>query len=57
MSYYDIARKYFVLTSCAVSPITFLIDAPFGRFTPKNQSSIFLVNGMPKNVSPQKISV
>ncbi|KAG6889506.1 hypothetical protein C0995_000675 [Termitomyces sp. Mi166 len=46
MSCYDIARKYFVLISCAVSPITLLIDAPFGRFTPKNQSSIFLVDGI-----------
>ncbi|KAG6896690.1 hypothetical protein C0992_006682 [Termitomyces sp. T32_za158] len=46
MSFYDFARKSFVLASCAVSPITFLIDAPFGRFTPKDQSSVLLVDGV-----------
>ncbi|KAG6908164.1 hypothetical protein DXG01_005864 [Tephrocybe rancida] len=46
MSVYDVARKYFVLTSLTVAPFTLLLDAPFGRFTPKNQSSIFLVDGI-----------
>ncbi|KAG6855749.1 hypothetical protein H0H87_011310 [Tephrocybe sp. NHM501043] len=46
MSTYNVARKYFVLTSLTVAPCTFIINAPFGRFTPTNQSSILLVDGV-----------
>ncbi|KAG6826634.1 hypothetical protein H0H92_015051, partial [Tricholoma furcatifolium] len=45
-SFYDVSRKYFVLSSLVISPITFVMDAPFGRFTPKDQSSVFLVDGI-----------
>ncbi|KAJ7672586.1 hypothetical protein DFH06DRAFT_1176851 [Mycena polygramma] len=42
---YDGARKWFTITSLVTAPITFIIDAPFGRFTP-SQNSIFLVDGI-----------
>ncbi|KAG6840730.1 hypothetical protein C0991_004748 [Blastosporella zonata] len=46
MSFYDVARKYFLITSVIIGPCTLFFDAPFGRFTLKNQSSIFLVDGI-----------
>ena len=38
------ARKWFTISSLVLSPILFLIDAPFGRFSP-SENSIFLVDG------------
>lgn len=40
-----VARKAFALIPPLICPLTFLIDAPFGRFTPQNQDSIWLVDG------------
>jgi len=40
------ARKWFTIGSLLVVPSTFIINAPFGRFTPQNQSSIFLLDGI-----------
>ena len=40
-----VARKWFALTPLAIFPVTFAIDAPFGRFSP-SKDSIFLVDGM-----------
>ncbi|KAF5377867.1 hypothetical protein D9615_006744 [Tricholomella constricta] len=44
-AYYHVARKYFTLVPFAVSPLTFFVDAPFGRFTPE-KDSILLVDGI-----------
>ena len=38
-------RKWFTLGSVFTSPVLFLINAPFGRFSPKSDS-IFLVDGI-----------
>ncbi|KAJ7628471.1 3-oxo-5-alpha-steroid 4-dehydrogenase-domain-containing protein [Roridomyces roridus] len=43
---YDGARKWFALASVLVGPLLVVIDAPFGRFTPSSQNSIFLVDGI-----------
>ena len=40
------ARKWFTLMSVSLVPALLLINAPFGRFTPKNQNSLFLVDGI-----------
>lgn len=40
-----VARKAFVLLPHPVCLLTFAIDAPFGRFTLKDQNSIWLVDG------------
>ncbi|KAI8973963.1 3-oxo-5-alpha-steroid 4-dehydrogenase-domain-containing protein [Trametes punicea] len=42
---YDLVRKWFALMPTAICPLTFVIDAPFGRFSP-SQDSIFLVDGI-----------
>ncbi|KAF9522596.1 3-oxo-5-alpha-steroid 4-dehydrogenase-domain-containing protein [Crepidotus variabilis] len=42
---YNEARKWFPIIFSIANPIMFLFNAPFGRFTLKNQSSIFLVDG------------
>ncbi|KAJ7151424.1 3-oxo-5-alpha-steroid 4-dehydrogenase-domain-containing protein [Mycena crocata] len=42
---YDGARKWFTIASVVTAPATFVIDAPFGRFTPAERS-IFLVDGI-----------
>ncbi|KAJ7130258.1 3-oxo-5-alpha-steroid 4-dehydrogenase-domain-containing protein [Mycena epipterygia] len=42
---YDGARKWFSIGSLVVAPVLFVINAPFGRFTP-SQDSIFLVDGI-----------
>ena len=39
-------RKWFTLTSVIISPTLLLINAPFGRFTPKNQQSLLIVDGI-----------
>lgn len=38
-------RKWFTLGSLFLTPVLLIIDAPFGRFTPQNQSSIFVLDG------------
>ncbi|KAF8157904.1 hypothetical protein B0H34DRAFT_797341 [Crassisporium funariophilum] len=43
---YNEARKWFPLTSLTLLPILLLINAPFGRFTPQNQRSPFLIDGI-----------
>ncbi|KAJ7178033.1 hypothetical protein C8R46DRAFT_942967 [Mycena filopes] len=47
---YDAARKWFTIGSLALGPVSFIIDAPFGRFTPSEnsifQSDIFIVDGI-----------
>lgn len=47
---YDGARKWFTISSVIIGPVTFVIDAPFGRFTPSRHSifsqRIFLVDGI-----------
>ena len=40
------ARKWFTLMSVILLPTLLLINAPFGRFTPKNQKSLFMVDGI-----------
>ena len=42
---YDHLRNYFALLGLLCCPILFLINAPFGRFSPKNQNSVLLING------------
>ncbi|OJT05451.1 hypothetical protein TRAPUB_3732 [Trametes pubescens] len=42
---YDLARKWFAIIPPIICPATFAFDAPFGRFTP-SQDSIFLVDGL-----------
>ena len=37
--------KWFALAPPAIFPVLLFIDAPFGRFTPKQQSSWLLVDG------------
>ncbi|KAG2153282.1 3-oxo-5-alpha-steroid 4-dehydrogenase-domain-containing protein [Suillus clintonianus] len=44
-SLYDAARKWFFLIPPIMCPLQFLIDAPFGRFAPSNDS-IFVVDGI-----------
>ena len=44
-SSHSASRKWFTVLSSFVSPLLFFINAPFGRFTLKNQSDIFLVDG------------
>lgn len=39
-----VTRKWFAIIPAIVNPINFIIDAPFGRFTPKDKS-IFLLDG------------
>ncbi|KAL0955851.1 hypothetical protein HGRIS_002053 [Hohenbuehelia grisea] len=46
ISWYDTARKLFLLGNLPGFPVTFFWDAPFGRFTPKNSNSIFVVDGI-----------
>ncbi|GJE91426.1 3-oxo-5-alpha-steroid 4-dehydrogenase-domain-containing protein [Phanerochaete sordida] len=43
---YDMARRAFILGSCATAPLTFFVDAPFGRFALKNQDSFLIVDGI-----------
>ncbi|KAF7292962.1 S5A-REDUCTASE domain-containing protein [Mycena indigotica] len=46
---YNNARKWFTLGNFLVGPVTFFIDAPFGRFTPAEGSffhGMFLVDGI-----------
>ncbi|KAF9473778.1 hypothetical protein BDN70DRAFT_885548 [Pholiota conissans] len=43
---YNETRKWFTLGSLVLTPVLLIIDAPFGRFTPKQQSSIFLLDGI-----------
>ncbi|KZT72277.1 hypothetical protein DAEQUDRAFT_27641 [Daedalea quercina L-15889] len=43
--WYDTGRMWFAIIPPLVSPLTFIINAPFGRFTPK-EHSIFLVDGI-----------
>ncbi|KAG5638858.1 hypothetical protein H0H81_009409 [Sphagnurus paluster] len=42
---YNAARKYFTLVPLAICPLTFFIDAPFGRFAP-GSNTLFLVDGI-----------
>ncbi|KAG2347478.1 hypothetical protein BDR05DRAFT_905342 [Suillus weaverae] len=44
-SLYDATRKWFFLIPPIFGPLQFLIDAPFGRFAPSNDS-IFVVDGI-----------
>jgi 3-oxo-5-alpha-steroid 4-dehydrogenase 1 len=39
-------RKWFMLSSVIFSPALLLINAPFGRFTPKNQHSLLVLDGI-----------
>ncbi|KAF4617820.1 hypothetical protein D9613_006246 [Agrocybe pediades] len=39
------ARKWFTISSVLTAPVLLVIDAPFGRFTPKDQSSFLIVDG------------
>ncbi|KXN82338.1 hypothetical protein AN958_02668 [Leucoagaricus sp. SymC.cos] len=41
---YNYARKCLTLTSCVVAPLLFTIDAPFGRFAPR-QDGLFVFDG------------
>ncbi|KAF5330388.1 hypothetical protein D9619_005466 [Psilocybe cf. subviscida] len=43
---YNETRKWFALGSGFLVPVLLIINAPFGRFTPKNQSSFLLVDGI-----------
>ncbi|KAF9013104.1 3-oxo-5-alpha-steroid 4-dehydrogenase-domain-containing protein [Cyathus striatus] len=43
--WYNIFRKWFTLGSLATAPQTLIINAPFGRFVPKDHS-IFLLDGL-----------
>ncbi|KAI0653511.1 3-oxo-5-alpha-steroid 4-dehydrogenase-domain-containing protein [Cubamyces menziesii] len=52
---YDLARKWFALTPLAIFPVTFAIDAPFGRFAP-SKDSIFLVDGIKSWIFMELIS-
>ncbi|KAI0645230.1 3-oxo-5-alpha-steroid 4-dehydrogenase-domain-containing protein [Trametes meyenii] len=42
---YDFVRKWFAIIPPLICPATFTIDAPFGRFSP-SEDSIFLVDGI-----------
>ncbi|OAX41232.1 hypothetical protein K503DRAFT_863996 [Rhizopogon vinicolor AM-OR11-026] len=42
---YDAARKWFFLIPTIVCPVQLLIDAPFGKFAPSNES-IFVMDGI-----------
>ncbi|KAF8965228.1 3-oxo-5-alpha-steroid 4-dehydrogenase-domain-containing protein [Flammula alnicola] len=53
---YNESRKWFTLGSLFVTPILLVINAPFGRFTPQNQSSIFLVDGIKSWIFMELIS-
>ncbi|KAF9465295.1 3-oxo-5-alpha-steroid 4-dehydrogenase-domain-containing protein [Collybia nuda] len=43
--FYNIVRKWFTLTSVACSPLLFVINAPFGRFS-LSSDSLFQVDGI-----------
>ncbi|KDR83066.1 hypothetical protein GALMADRAFT_57448 [Galerina marginata CBS 339.88] len=43
---YNGSRKWWTILNLLTAPITFFVNAPFGRFTPKDQSSIFVVDGI-----------
>ncbi|KAF8625970.1 hypothetical protein AX17_006695 [Amanita inopinata Kibby_2008] len=42
---YNVARKWFVVASVTLFPVTFVINAPFGRFSPSRDSWL-LVDGV-----------
>ncbi|TCD60785.1 hypothetical protein EIP91_009514 [Steccherinum ochraceum] len=42
---YEVVRKWFIVVPAIVPPFNLLVDAPFGRFTPKSDS-IFLIDGI-----------
>ncbi|KAI0079256.1 hypothetical protein K474DRAFT_1705748 [Panus rudis PR-1116 ss-1] len=42
---YDVTRKWFALIPPVLCPVNFIIDAPFGRFAPKD-NSIFMLDGI-----------
>ncbi|TFK71270.1 hypothetical protein BDN72DRAFT_817724 [Pluteus cervinus] len=44
-TFFNFARKWLTISSLATVPVTFLVNAPFGRFTPSGDS-IFLVDGI-----------
>ncbi|KAF9046140.1 3-oxo-5-alpha-steroid 4-dehydrogenase-domain-containing protein [Panaeolus papilionaceus] len=46
LALYNECRKWFLLVSVITTPITLVINAPFGRFTPKNQNSRLLLDGI-----------
>ncbi|KAI0343680.1 hypothetical protein BDW22DRAFT_1356190 [Trametopsis cervina] len=41
---YNVVKNWFAIACCVVGPVTFFIDAPFGRFTPKDQNSLLYVD-------------
>lgn len=43
---FSVLRKWFTIFPLVIFPIYFLIDAPFGRFAPANNNSIFTVDGI-----------
>ncbi|KAI0919016.1 hypothetical protein AcW1_003496 [Taiwanofungus camphoratus] len=43
--WYDTARMWFAVIPPLVCPVTFFVNAPFGRFVP-SENSIFLVDGV-----------
>ncbi|OSD00218.1 hypothetical protein PYCCODRAFT_1414565 [Trametes coccinea BRFM310] len=44
-AFYNFGRQWFALLPPLICPVTFTIDAPFGRFSP-SQDSIWLVDGI-----------
>ncbi|PPQ97410.1 hypothetical protein CVT26_006794 [Gymnopilus dilepis] len=54
--YYNEARKWFTLFNTITGPVLLVINAPFGRFTPKNQDSIFLLDGRKSWIAMELVS-
>ena len=38
-------RKWFIIIPALVCPVNFIVDAPFGRFSPQSNSSWMFVDG------------
>ncbi|EMD33098.1 hypothetical protein CERSUDRAFT_142667 [Gelatoporia subvermispora B] len=54
-TWYDVTRKWFAIIPPLICPVTFAIDAPFGRFAP-SKDSIFLVDGIKSWIAMELVS-
>jgi 3-oxo-5-alpha-steroid 4-dehydrogenase 1 len=59
--WYDLLRKWFLILPPFIAPLSYFIDAPFGRFSPANSadlptSSILLVDGIKSWIFMELIS-
>ncbi|KAI1791240.1 3-oxo-5-alpha-steroid 4-dehydrogenase-domain-containing protein [Ganoderma leucocontextum] len=56
LALYDRTREWFVVIPPFLCPATFIVDAPFGRFSPSNKS-IFTVDGIRSWIGMELVSL